>query len=76
MAPAHCEDTESDPLTCLDCGAEMKVVSFIEDRRVVDRILRHLDLLAEPSRGPPSDELVYEPFHDDFSVVEEEDVVY
>ena len=54
----------------------MKVVSFIEDRRVVDRILRHLDLLAEPSRGPPSDELVYEPFHDDFSVVEEEDVVY
>ena len=67
---------ESDPLTCPDCGAEMKVVSFIEDRRVVERILRHLDLLAEPSRGPPSDELVYEPFYDDLPVVEEEDVVY
>jgi hypothetical protein len=25
----------------------MKVVSFIEDRRVVERILRHLDLLAD-----------------------------
>jgi hypothetical protein len=67
---------ESDPLTCSDCGAEMKVVSFIEDRRVVERILRHLDLLAEPSRGPPSDELVSEPFYDDLPVVEEEDVVY
>jgi hypothetical protein len=64
------------PLTCPDCGAEMKVVSFIEDRRVVERIPRHLDLLAEPSRGPPSDELVYEPFYDDLPVVEEEDVVY
>jgi hypothetical protein len=29
-----------------------------------------------PSRGPPSDELVYEPFYDDLPVVEEEDVVY
>ena len=28
----------------------MKVVSFIEDRRVVERLLWHLDLLAELSR--------------------------
>jgi hypothetical protein len=63
-------------LTCPDCGAEMKVVSFIEDRRVVERILRHLDLLVEPSRGPLSDELVYEPSYDDLPVVEEEAVVY
>ena len=40
----------------------MKVVSFIEDRRVVERLLWHLDLLAELSRGPPSDDFVYHPF--------------
>ena len=32
---------EVDPLLCT-CGAEMKIVSFITDTRVVDRILRHL----------------------------------
>ena len=56
-------------------AADMKVVSFIEDRRVVERILRHLDLLAEPSGDPPSDELVYD-FYDELPVVEEEGVVY
>jgi hypothetical protein len=48
----------------------MKVVSFIEDRRVVERLLWHLDLLAELSRGPPSDDFVYQPFYDDLPVVE------
>jgi len=52
------------------------IAAAIEDRRVVERILRHLDLLVEPSRGPPSDEFVYEPSYDDLPVVEEEDVVY
>ena len=32
--------------------------------------------LAEPSRGPPSHEFVYEPFYDDLPIVEEEDVLY
>jgi hypothetical protein len=31
---------EADPLTC-GCGARMRIVSFITDPRVVDRILRH-----------------------------------
>jgi hypothetical protein len=31
---------ESDPLLCT-CGARMRIVSFITDHRVVDRILRH-----------------------------------
>jgi hypothetical protein len=48
----------------------MKVVSFIEDRRVVERLLRHLNLLAELSRGPPSDDFVYQPSYDDLPVVE------
>jgi hypothetical protein len=31
---------EADPLVCA-CGAHMRIVSFITDPRVVDRILRH-----------------------------------
>jgi len=33
---------EVDPLVCPSCGGEMKVVAFIIDHAVVDRILRHL----------------------------------
>jgi hypothetical protein len=32
---------ETDPLTCGACGARMRIVSFITEPRVVDRILRH-----------------------------------
>jgi len=32
---------EADPLTCGACGAPMRIVSFIIDPRIVDRILRH-----------------------------------
>ena len=32
---------EADPLTCAACGARMRIVSFITDPRIVDRILRH-----------------------------------
>jgi hypothetical protein len=31
---------EADPLLC-PCGGRMRIVSFITDPRVVDRILRH-----------------------------------
>jgi hypothetical protein len=31
---------EADPLLCT-CGGRMRIVSFITDPRVVDRILRH-----------------------------------
>ena len=50
---------EADPLLC-PCGATMKIISFITEPRVVDRILRHLQSDAckvrnpfEP-RGPPA----------------------
>ena len=51
---------EVDPLICSHCGAEMKVIALIDDRSVVEKILRHLKLWpqqAEPaclSRAPPS----------------------
>jgi Putative transposase/Transposase zinc-binding domain len=42
---------EVDPLLCT-CGAEMKIVSFITDTRVVDRILRHLKSQACRAQDP------------------------
>jgi hypothetical protein len=33
---------EIDPLVCLKCGSEMKVVAFIVDHVVVDKILGHV----------------------------------
>ena len=45
---------EVDPLACPRCGAEMRVIAFIVDQDVVDKILRHLARNeAERERGPP-----------------------
>jgi hypothetical protein len=46
---------EVDPLVCPSCGAEMKVIAFIIDHQVVDKILRHLKRRGEGQRerGPP-----------------------
>jgi len=45
---------ELNPLTCPDCGAEMRVISFILDPKVIDKILNHLSKNGiEPGRGPP-----------------------
>ena len=42
---------EVDPLLCT-CGAEMKIISFITDPRVVDRILRHRESQECHARDP------------------------
>lgn len=49
---------EVDPLACPKCGAEMKVIAFITEHEVVDKILRHLRRRGEPGRGrePPGTE--------------------
>ena len=44
---------EVDPLICPRCGGEMKVISFIEDHKVIDRIIRHLKLTFHAERPPP-----------------------
>ena len=36
------KDYEIDPLLCPHCGAEMKVIAFIEDHKVIDNIIDHL----------------------------------
>ena len=42
-----------DPLLCPECGATMKVISFIEppQQDVIEKILRHCGLWEEPARG-------------------------
>jgi hypothetical protein len=42
---------EADPLTCA-CGARMRIVAFIADPRVVDRILRHRESKRCQTRDP------------------------
>ena len=54
---------ECDPLTCV-CGAQMRIVSLIDDVEVIERILRHLGLWPEKkpveasrSHDPPQEGL-------------------
>jgi len=45
---------EADPLLC-ECGNQMRVISFLTDPPVVEKILRHLEQRssAESERSPP-----------------------
>jgi hypothetical protein len=44
---------EVDPLLCPFCGGQMRIISFIEEPKTVDRIIRHLELRFEAERPPP-----------------------
>jgi hypothetical protein len=44
---------EVDPLTCPNCGSEMKVIAFITNYEVIDRIIHHLRLTFRCQRPPP-----------------------
>lgn len=44
---------EVDPLLCPSCGGRMKVFSFIEDPKAIDKIICHLKLSFEAERPPP-----------------------
>ncbi len=35
---------EIDPLICPKCGGQMRIISFIEDYKVIDKIIDHLKL--------------------------------
>ncbi len=45
---------EVDPLLCPCCGGQMRVIAFIEDPKVIDKIIKHLKLTFEAERPPPS----------------------
>jgi hypothetical protein len=44
---------EVDPLICPHCGATMKVIAFLTDYAVVDRIINHLKLTFVANKPPP-----------------------
>ena len=44
---------EIDPLICPKCGGTMRIVSFIEDHAVIDKIILHLKLTFKAERPPP-----------------------
>ena len=45
---------EVDPMICSKCGGRMKVVAFLTEVAVVDRIIDHLELTFVADRPPPS----------------------
>lgn len=54
---------EADPLLCPNCGREMRIVALINERDVIERILRYLGLWsggssARPARDPPVEESI------------------
>ena len=44
---------EVDPLLCPACGGKMSILAFIEDHKVIDRIIDHLKLPFMAERPPP-----------------------
>jgi len=44
---------EVDPMVCPRCGGQIKVIAFLTDYTVVDRIVDHLKLAFVAERPPP-----------------------
>jgi len=44
---------EVDPMVCPKCGGQMKVVAFLTEHAVVDRIIDHLKLTFAAEKPPP-----------------------
>jgi hypothetical protein len=40
------------PLTCPKCQGKMKIISLIEDREVIEKLLKHLNLCEVKARPP------------------------
>ena len=45
---------EVDPLTCTECGSEMRILAFLLAPAVVRKILDHLDKRPDRTRAPPA----------------------
>jgi hypothetical protein len=43
-----------DPMVCPECGGQMKVIAFLTDYAVVDRIIDHLKLSFVADKPPPA----------------------
>ena len=56
-------------MECPGCGGEMRIISFIQEKEVIEKILRHIKLWPKTEntqvRGSPEDQaqkMKYEPF--------------
>jgi Putative transposase len=59
---------EVDPLVCPKCQAVMKIIAFIEQKQVIEKILRHLKMSDIHNHDPPRNspyisELTYDDSH-------------
>ena len=45
---------EVDPMVCARCGGQMRIIAFLTDYAVVDRIIDHLKLTFVAERPPPT----------------------
>jgi len=52
---------EVEPMLCPKCGAQMRIIAFLTDYSMVDRIINHLKLTFVAERPPPP-HLVYQEF--------------
>ena len=52
---------EVDPLLCPQCGGTMKIIAFLTDYAVVDRIINHLKLTFVADKPPPP-QLAYQEY--------------
>jgi len=48
-----CKVYEVDPMLWPHCGSTMKIISFLTDHKVVDRIINHLNLTFIADKPPP-----------------------
>ena len=77
---------EADPLICPDCQREMRIVSLIDERDVIEKMLKCLGLWEQGVRvklsnhsgtDPPDGDWVYEPIDQDpFPDYETEPVLF
>ena len=44
---------EVDPLLCPNCNGRMRIIAFIENHSVIDKIIDHLKLSFYAARPPP-----------------------
>ena len=45
---------EVDPLVCPRCGEAMRILAFVTEPKVIDRILKHLAAKGIDARSPPT----------------------
>jgi hypothetical protein len=58
---------EVDPLTCSNCGGSMRIIAFIEDYKVIKKILSWLGIDEAKRDRPPPKRLQAADLFDDFS---------